>query len=131
MRQLLDPSGHPQRAKSHPSKTSLYFYLYSALPPAIQFHLPNTLSLNTCAIFISQEQSTGLHSRLLFSLIVTDVFVIVEWTLQNHNLGRDQNTGTERDVRSEVRRDHSYSIVWYRRDHSYSIVWCRKRNITS
>jgi hypothetical protein len=27
--QLLDPSGHPQRAKPHPFKTSLYFfYLY-------------------------------------------------------------------------------------------------------
>jgi hypothetical protein len=26
------------------------------------------------------------------------------------NLGRDQNTGTEHDVRSDVRRDHSYSV---------------------
>ena len=30
----------------------LCFYLYHALPPAIQCHLPNTYSLNTCATAI-------------------------------------------------------------------------------
>ena len=53
LRQLLEPSDPPQRAESHPFKTSLFFfYLYYALPPAIQFHLPSAYSLNTCAIAI-------------------------------------------------------------------------------
>jgi len=60
LRQLLDPSGPPQRAQSRPFKTSLYFfYPYYALPPAIQFHLPNTFSLNTCATVIPLPRSCG------------------------------------------------------------------------
>jgi len=57
LRQLLDPSGFPQRAESHPFKTSLYFfYPHYALPQAIQFHLLNTFSFNTCATAVWSRQ---------------------------------------------------------------------------
>jgi len=72
LRQLLDPSGHLQRAKSHPFKTALYyfFYLYLALPFSIEFHLPNTFALNTCAAVIMTTSGlsvSGMACRIVFS----------------------------------------------------------------
>jgi len=43
----------------------LFFYLYYALPPAIQFHLPNTSSFNTCAMVISFYHGKHCHPHYL------------------------------------------------------------------
>jgi len=54
LRQLLDPSGPPQRAKSHPFKTSLYFFICT---------MPYHRSLNfTCSI-----QSLLTHMERLYT----------------------------------------------------------------
>jgi len=67
LRQLLDPSGPPPNAQSLIlSKHPLFFYSYYVLPLAIQFHLFNTFSLNSCATAINIQGYTmpkiqGLH----------------------------------------------------------------------
>ena len=42
----------------------LFFYLYFALPPAIQLHLPNASSLNTCATVIRYSSTLSLTLAL-------------------------------------------------------------------
>ena len=51
LRQLLDPSDPPRRVSPF-QNIPLFLYPHYALPPAIEFHLPNTFSLNTCATVI-------------------------------------------------------------------------------
>ena len=43
----------------------LFFYFYYVLPPAIQFHLPNTFSFNTCAMVISFYHGKHCHPHYL------------------------------------------------------------------
>ena len=52
-RQLLDSTGHPQRADLPFRNIPLFIYLFFALPPAIQFHLPSTSFVNTCVTVIT------------------------------------------------------------------------------
>jgi hypothetical protein len=49
----------------------LLFYPYYALQPAIQFHLPNTLSLNTCAtVIIHTDELSDDELRILVTNVL-------------------------------------------------------------
>jgi len=66
LRQLLDPSDPLQNTESQPFKTFFFFLNpYYALPPAIQFHLANTFSLNTCATVITYSLLSIFQRNLL------------------------------------------------------------------
>ena len=61
--QLLDPSGPPQRAESHPFKTSPYFFFISTVPyhQPFNFTCPIYSLFNTCATVIRQIFKTRPH----------------------------------------------------------------------
>jgi len=67
------------------SKHPLFFYLYYALPPAIQFHLPNTSSFNICATVISFYHGKHGHPHYL-TQITANQLPILTHRLRRHQL---------------------------------------------
>jgi hypothetical protein len=92
LRQLLDPSGHPQCAKSHPSKTtSLYFFI-----PTMPYHRPlnRTCPMHPLLTHVQGYNTSSVKfidfSVILYAKIFCIVFVtcfmcyfdiVVHWTV--------------------------------------------------